>query len=291
MRRKWKIGLVLAGAAVAIGAFWLWPSQEPAYEGKRLGEWLDEGMRLVPTPYVTNQSVGHVVKAIQAIGNNAIPFLLRDMERKEPRWLQSVKRRAYDLKLMDRNRLWGERVNRSVWGFQALGTNAAPALARLLALHDGDSAVIGSAQAALGALGPYAVPELEKRLHATDIDTRGRALGTLVSCGPAAEPAIPSLLPLLDDTNRGVRQSAVLVLVVINRRPERFVPLFRGLLVDSNRMIRAYAADGLRRFGKTAEVAVPELLRAANDPDPNVSNSVRRALKQIESEASKADSR
>ena len=279
---------MLTVAAIAFGVFWLWPSQEPVYEGKRLGEWLDEGMELASDPYVTNQAVGRVVKAVQAIGTNAIPFLLRDMERKEePRWLGSLKTRAYKLKLTHQPRFWSWRVNRSVWGFQALGTNAAPALERLLALHDGDSLVTGSVQAAVAALGPCGVPELEKRLHSTNIATRNRALGTLVRVGPAAEPAIPPLLALLDDTNKLVRPTAVLALVVINRQPERLVPLFRGLLSDSNSLIRAHAADGLRRFGKSAEAAVPDLLALANEADANVSNSVRRALGQIDPSAVK----
>src|SRR5213593_2801126 len=156
MRRKWKIWLVLAVTAVALGAIWLWPSQEPAYEGKRLSQWLDEGMELADDPSSTNPSVRRVVKAIQTIGTNAIPFLLRDMERKEPPyWLIMAKwRAAYKLKLIEKNHLWTWRLNRSVWGFRALGTNGAPALVRLLALYDGDSAVVGSAQNALVALGP-----------------------------------------------------------------------------------------------------------------------------------------
>ena len=118
MRRKWKIWLVLAVTAVALGAIWLWPSQEPAYEGKRLSQWLDEGMRLAPyDAYSTNQSVRRVVvKAVQAIGTNAIPFLLREMERTESPWLQSAKTRAYKMKMMDQTHFWSWRLNRSVWG-------------------------------------------------------------------------------------------------------------------------------------------------------------------------------
>src|SRR5262249_51200352 len=96
---------------------------------------------------------------------------------------------------------------------------------------------------------PFAVPELEKRLHATNSVIRRRAAGALAYIGPAAEPAIPSLLALLGDTEPWVR---------------------------------AYAADGLGRFGESAQAAVPDLLAIANDRDPKVSNSVRRALKQID---------
>ena len=193
---------MLAGVAVAFGAAWLWPSQEPAYKGKRLGQWLDEGTKLTTIPSATSQAVERVVKAVQAIGTNAIPFLLRDMEtREDPRWLWSVKTRAHKLKLIDETHYWSWRLNRSVWGFQALGTNAAPALERLLAIYDGGGVRVGSAGAALSALGPFAVPELEKRLHATNSMKRGIAAGTLSYLGPVAEPAIPSLLAMLDDTN------------------------------------------------------------------------------------------
>jgi hypothetical protein len=292
MRRKWKIGLVLAGAAVAFGAFWLSPSQEAAYEGKRLGQWLDEGMTLAPDdPYSTNQSVRRVVKAVQAIGTNAIPFLLRDMERKQSPWLETAQFRAWKLKLVEKPSFWAWRLNRSVWGFQALGTNGAPALKRLLALYDGDSLAVGSAQAALVALGPFALPELEKRLHATNSMKRRIAAGTLAYLGPAAEPAIPSLLAMLDDTNTDVRRMAVGALMKINRQPECLVPLFRGLLRDSNETIRTCAACGLGRFGLSAKAAIPDLVQTTNDPNPTVVSSARIALKQIESEASKAVSR
>src|SRR5262249_4370524 len=163
----------------------------------------------------------------------------------------------------------------------------APALPRLLALHDGDSLATGSASAALIALGPFAVPELVKRLHSTNIATRRRAAGTLAYIGLDGEPAIPTLLVLLNDSDALVRQYAVVALAGIGQQPERLMPLFRDLLGDSNSMIRAYAAFGLQRFGAAAKETVPDLLRAANDSEPNVSNSVRRALKQIEPPAIK----
>jgi HEAT repeat protein len=289
---KWKIGLVLTGAAVTLGAFWLWPSQEPAYEGKRLGQWLDEGVRLAPTPYVTNQPVGRVVKAVQAIGTNAITFLLRDLERNESHWLGRAKDRACRLKLMDETHLRSWRVTRSLWGFEALGTNAAHALERLLALLDNDGNPSGGVQAALIALGPVAVPDLVMRLRSTNWMTSERAAFTLQYMGGSAvDSAIPLLLEMLGETNTTGRQYAVGALTGINRQPERLVPVFRNLLGDSNGVIRSYAVYGLSRFGPSAREAVPDLLRAANDSDPDVSNAVRRALEQIESEASKAASR
>jgi len=288
MRRKWKIGLVLTVAAIAFGVFWLWPSQEPVYEGKRLGEWLDEGMKLRRDPFsTTNPAVERVVKAVQAIGTNTIPFLLRDMERKEPRWLGDAKSRAYQWKLMDKTHLWNWRLNRSVWGFQALGTNGAPALERLLALYDGERLASGSAGAALIALGPVAVPSLVERLHSTNFVTRRKAAGTLAYMGHAAEAAIPSLVALLDSP---LRLNAVESLAGINRQPERLVPLFRSLLGDTNFQIRWQAARGLGRFGSFAKEAIPDLVQATNDPNPIVVSSARLALQQIESEGSKAAS-
>ena len=298
MRGKWKIGLALAAVAVAIAAFWLWPFQEPVYEGKRLSQWLDEGLKLAPWDVYSrysssaySPSVERVVRAVQAIGTNAIPFLLRDMERTESPWLQSAKTRAYKMKLMDQTEFWSWRLNRSVWGFQALGTNGTPALGRLLAVHDGEGAASGSAGAALVALGPFAVPELEKRLHSTNIVTRRRAAGTLAFFGPTAEPAIPALLALLEDTNREVREKAVGALSGMERQPERLVPVFRDLMGDSNGLIRIYAASGLGRFGLSAKAAIPDLVKATNDPDPNIVIWARRALEQIESEVDKSASR
>ena len=292
MRRKWKIGLFLAGAAAVATAVWLRPSREPVYEGKRLSEWLDVWMRFPGGSLDTNGSFGHVTRAIQAIGTNAIPFLLRDMERKELRWLERAKDRAYNLKVMDETHLRRWRLSRSASGFQVLGTNAAPALERLLVLFDAEGDASDSAVWAVVALGPIAVPDLVKRLRATNCVTRERAAFTLRYIGgPAAESAIPSLVAMLDDTNTLARQNAVRALTYIDRQPERLVPLFRSLLGDSNGVIRMHSAYGLLSFGPSAKEAVPDLLRAANDSDPDVSNAVRQALNQIDPSALNALSR
>jgi hypothetical protein len=234
MRRKLKVGLVLAVVAVAFGAFWFWPSQEPAYEGKRLSQWLNEGMRLAPDPYSTNQSVRRVVEAVQAIGTNAIPFLLQDIKWEDPHWWDGLKEGAHEWKLLDDTHRRSWRMKRAVWGFEALGTNAAPALDRMLALLDDDGTPSGNVTAALIALGHVAVPDLVKRLRATNWVTSDRAAFTLKHMGPAAETAIPSLVAMLDDTNTLARQNAVMSLTDISRQPERLVSVFRSLLGDSN---------------------------------------------------------
>src|SRR5206468_5853735 len=104
---------------------------------------------------------------------------------------------ACSLKLLDetQGQNWG--LERAVWGFEALGTNAAPALEGLLALFDDDGNPYRRVDAAIIALGPVAVPDLVKRLRSTNWVTSVRT-GVILRYlqGPAADSAIPLLVAM-----------------------------------------------------------------------------------------------
>lgn len=291
MRTKWKILSALAVAAVVLWAS-LRPPPEPLHESKRLREWLDEGLRLVPSPYCRTGEFAHVTRALRAIGTNAIPILLEDLETPEPaRWVERLKDRAIGAGVLSPSQRHSWRMRRTLWGFQALGTNLAPALPRLLKLSDeycNETSMKPKgmyASQGLSCIGPAAVPDLERRLSSTDWRIRYRSADALASIGPEAEPAIPSLIRTLKDTNDSVRGSVALALARIDRQPERLVPVFRQLLSDSNDTARLNAPYALQRFGPAAKSAVPELLRALNDPDPTLSIMARNALTVIDPEA------
>src|SRR5262245_61020999 len=80
-KRLFIVGVVALAIALLV---LLWPRgpKEPVYQGKRLSAWLIEassesGLKTAP-------------EAIQALGTNAIPYLLFEFERTEPRWKQKL---------------------------------------------------------------------------------------------------------------------------------------------------------------------------------------------------------
>jgi hypothetical protein len=85
LKRKWKIALA-ALAVVVVAVLWWRREPEPSYQGKTVGEWLEEikpsttnitGITFPSDPSPNNPAV----KAIVAIGRDAAPFLVQRMQR------------------------------------------------------------------------------------------------------------------------------------------------------------------------------------------------------------------
>ena len=96
MKRR-RILLMLALIALVAGLVLFWPRgpKEPVYEGKRLTRWIEEGYnRNTPESHETTRRV------LKAIGTNALPFLLHQFARKDPRWIESLKYWAYSHRIM-----------------------------------------------------------------------------------------------------------------------------------------------------------------------------------------------
>lgn len=133
--KKRKIGwwLLLAGVAVACVAVaqrFAPDLHEPRHQGRRLGDWL----RGHPRDYMP---------VVQAVGTNALPYLLNELQITDPVWLQWAEAALARLEMGPpwepaRTRQYHARL-----ALQILDTNAVPALlgavfARPLKIEDGD---------------------------------------------------------------------------------------------------------------------------------------------------------
>src|SRR5262245_367846 len=77
-KRRRVVIVVAAVVVAAVMAAVLWPKErEPEYQGKKLSEWINVGSREGP-------------EAVQAIGTNALPCLVRWISYHEPRWHASA---------------------------------------------------------------------------------------------------------------------------------------------------------------------------------------------------------
>jgi HEAT repeat protein len=196
---------------------------------------------------------------------------------------------------------------------QEIGTNAIPALLRMLQARDSALKVqlIALAQKqhiikiryipdyiriieaargleALGARASNAVPVLIAMYDQNDpalSSLQQQIAGVLGCIGPTAKAAIPSLLRRARDPNNSVRLNAVFALSQIHADAESVVPALIESLSDSDALARANAADGLGNFGTAAKSAVPALVQSLNDTDRIAREHAEWALKKIDPEA------
>lgn len=86
------------------------------------------------------------------------------------------------------------------------------------------------------------------------------------------------LLRNFTDTNRNVRAHAVGAIALIKGDPNIIVPALKATLKDPYQSVRFSTAAGLWNFGTQARAAIPELIEARQDPDPEVRDEIDNVL-------------
>jgi HEAT repeat protein len=278
-RRAWAVAAVVV-AMVAIGFWRIHPlrPREPVFQGKRLTEWLEQ--------YTTNtlwairkprpELVQEAQTAIRQIGTNALPICFDLMKSRESRlkvkllgtvpvhWLMLL----HAAQLSEYQDNIASRQIAGVYGFQALGEEAKPA-----------------------------VPALIRMMRDKDMDRRRSAMDALWFMGPVASEAVPELIRSLEDPDLGIRVSAAQALGDIGQAPEQVVPALLEILegyrteAASKAFVAARAAESLGKFGAQAKEAVPVLRALLNDKNGLVRSAATNALRKINPEAAAASKR
>ena len=203
---------------------------EPMYEGKPLSAIL--------RPYVSSFDTriidSRMRKAVESLGTNALPTLLRWLSAKD----SPIKLKAVGLfqKLPWVNyRYWTaeDRHLTAAFGFEILGPKARLAV-------------------------PELVEILNSRLY---VDSLFCTIRSLASIGPDAGEAVPALLDLITSTNETVQLCCISALGRIPSRPDLEVPVLIKLLTNTDLWIRTAAADSLGAFGTNARQAIGPLSR------------------------------
>jgi hypothetical protein len=197
---------------------------EPRYNGRSLSSWLKAYAAIYETTGTTQTipDVGEAVHAIQAIGTNALPLLLKWIQQEPPSWQQAAHRKLP-------KRLWNtaparllidgpgyEKASHAMNAFDILGTNAAPAIPGLVKLMTGTTnrTIVARAIGALGGIGVPALPYLITALSNTN--QPGRHLIPFRIQAIAADLGtntwLPPLKAALQDPDPRVRASASAVL-------------------------------------------------------------------------------
>lgn len=220
---------------------------EPSYHGKALSEWMGEPDKAVR------------YNAIQQIGTNAIPTLLdilsikRGNVKRVLSKLQSKEIKGFTSKDADLEDL----RNLAVDGFEALGTNAEPAIPRMTKLLNDDQLRFQAARA-LTKVGPKGFTVLTNAI-AQNEEMRNNIIWAIAEEGGSSrEVVIQILITSLKDSNWTVRGNAADFLA--GKDPTVAVPALISMLDDSEAYPRQRAAIALGSFGPAAKSAAPALV-------------------------------
>ncbi len=152
-------------------------------------------------------------------------------------------------------------------------------------LQSSDAAIKKTALSDLGLIvGPAAAPAIPlivKELKNEDINVSQMAAQAL---GLIGEPAIPVLLKLLHDESKVVRHRAIWGLGMAGPAAVKALPDLINALDNDDPEIRAGAAIAFEGIGPEACVAIPELTKALNDEDHYVRSRVKRTLSILQNQ-------
>jgi HEAT repeat protein len=235
MRKKLCVGVACLVIAIGSGLVWRVDVQpEPSYQGRGLSAWLKDYEELSDEePRDPDIPVGgRADEALQHIGTNAIPTLLRMLYTREGDWEWRMKR------LVEKQQLVKIHV----------ATQWECSHAALYAF------------AALGSQGKGAVPAIVRGLSSKDEQTRlssATALEVLHSC---PELAVPALARCLTDQSELVQTAAMQALGVYKPAPKWVLPGLIQCLENTNSQNHLTACAVLREYGPAAKPAVPALV-------------------------------
>jgi hypothetical protein len=268
---------------------------EPRYNGRPLSEWL---MIYDQRSETKDPQYEEARQAVQAVRKDALPCLVRWLRTSAPEsevgfWFNKMIGRwplfpeppqyyktawsAYE----SRQRNWAV-----VHGFEILGTNGAPAAAKLArtALSTADSTTderCGSALHALTSIGPPAMPSLLS--VATNRNTSAwKDAFRWICIGCTNEgPILPALVNCLTNRDSDLAAWAALALGRGGFEINATLSACTNLIKNTDPEIRQLAIAAIGFYGTRARACADEVKAALSDPDKKVSGAAASALPKI----------
>jgi hypothetical protein len=289
-----------------VGAVVFFHSSEPTYDGRTLSQWMADYWECVKPPpaspsiFTMEMYIGYegdsprlrsATNAIRHLAPKATPCLLEWMDYEQPGW--SVRLCSY---LKGRQGRWGierrivdglerpsTRSRNSAVAFRALGSSAAAAVPQLAKLLKSPKpGVADSAILALVYIGPKGLPPLTEALADASRTNRDHLAEGIARMGTNGRPAIPVLTRCLREQNNPDLYRLTFFLRQLQPDPSLVIPELIDIVTDP-RLRKPLHMDYLGSFGRAASNAVPALLRALEDPDPQIRTYASNALDRIES--------
>ena len=221
-------------------------SSGPSYQGKPLIKWLAD-RRWTPGQEIVLSDAS--TRAVQAIGTNALPLLMKMLRSTDSqlklRLAMRLQRYRLFHNLIPMN---GPRQEAAALGLRALGPITRPAFPELVEM------ILSSDQ--IG----YPILLLSE---AADSDT------------------IAALTNGLANPDYRVRQRVVEVLSAVRQAPEFSLPALVQALKDPVPSVKNQAVQSLWAYGAAAQAVAPLLNDLSRDPDPAISGFATQALRNI----------
>jgi hypothetical protein len=242
------MGLTLLCAALG-WLTWQHAHAEPSYQGRSLSAWLAEYPSAgweggippaddIPRMFIIPHEI--IDEAIRQMGTNAVPFLLDEIDAKEPLWRSTFRylRWRFNIKGSVLQGLYRmDRTQNAILAFHALRPRAQEVVPLLLQMYEHPG-------------GTAATATLNRRLH---------ILIAFRCMGRVGREVVPLLLREANSTNNIIRRQSYSVMSDCDSQPDIIVPaLIRGLR-DPDIQVRQCAITGLGGFGQDAKAAIPEL--------------------------------
>jgi len=269
------IALVLALGGVSLLLF----PREPRYQGRSLSSWLQQ---CYDTPLNETQRLSEAQAAVRAIGaKKSVRVLLKLVETREDpvsTWLIGQREKLRIDFLHWRSAEDWQQLG--IAGFEALDTNAAPAVAELTKLlNDKEHAFV--AVRCLIAVGPPAEQSVSQALTNQSVQVRYFATQQFAWVTDNDEVYLAKMRECLEDPDGSVRFAAVQGIGLQTQAPDLAIPLLLEALRDKQDTVASWAAKFLADFGTNAMRAFPDLSNAVEHGSPNTVNQALKALVAI----------
>jgi len=278
------LGIVAAGALIAL-FYWaaIWCG-EPRYKGRTLTHWL----AVYQKAQLNSPEEQEAAQAIRNIGTNAIPYLMARLTYQMPAWRLKVVSAARHLpgpaeKWTTSLMLGEDHLMAAASGFSLLGTQAAPAVPELVRLLGGEE-TLSAAKVVLIDIGNAAIPGLVAALTNRSNPPQIRAcaaevLGS-VDVDQVDSRVVTVLASCLQDEPQVAEQAAA-TLARWNLEPAIAVPALMNVAGNGLYLVRKKAIWALERFGTNALPAVSVLTNFLADPNPDIREATTNALEAI----------
>lgn len=280
MKKPWRIaGSILAATLVIAVVLVISGKREPAYEGRRLTQWLEE---LRGGPSLSPLAKTNAMLAIRHMGTNAVPYLVTMLHAKDSR-LKTI-----CMDLLSRQRLVDfhfrydfQRRNDALMGLGVLGPDASGAIPEVAKLVN-DRNLAQMAAYVLHQIGTDAVPALNQALKSTNTWARSQAAGFLGMSGDKG--SVPSLIAALRDPDSITKSKAARALSRFPEQADVIVPALIACLDDMEDTFRMNAARSLVPFGEKAKPAFPKLMKMVTSTNYQEGTTAAAVLMRIDSE-------